>query len=255
MAIASIKAFAVLILTLLLWPLLYSVWLSFSPSEFMEPPIFDWSLQWYQQFFSDPRWIASVAKSFEIASLTVVLSLALALSLAVYEYEFGLSKAFKVMVMLPFLVPPMVLAMGLLPWMHFIGLWGTSISIATSHTMMAFPVAFLILSEGLSSQSKNLKKAAQSLGARPIVAYRLVIIPVLMPWVATAALIAMVISINEFIIAQFLSAPGIETLPTVIWPNLRYTLTPVVAAASTFTLLLTIPMALLLRRRMSRARL
>ena len=43
------------------------------------------------------------------------------------------------------------------------------------------------------------------------------------------------LSLNEFVIALFLATPAIETLPKVIWPNLRYTLTPLVAAASAIT--------------------
>jgi len=51
---------------------------------------------------------------------------------------------------------------------------------------------------------------------------------------------ALVLSLNEFKLALFLTTPEIETLPKVIWPNLRYTLTPLVAAASVVTMLVTL---------------
>jgi ABC-type spermidine/putrescine transport system permease subunit II len=49
-----------------------------------------------------------------------------------------------------------------------------------------------------------------------------------------------VLSLNEFMIALFLATPDTETLPKVIWPNLRYTLTSLVAAASCVTMVLTL---------------
>jgi len=240
MAITLIKALAILILGLMLWPVTYSVWLSFSPSDFMEPPLRDWSLQWYRQFFSDPRWVASVYMSAKIAVMSVVFSLFSALTLATYEAEYGLSHLARGFIMLPFLVPPVVLAMGLLPWLHQIGLWGHSLSISLAHTLMIFPVVFLILRDGLNHQPKALAQAARSLGASALQVYGRITLPLLLPWLVVSALVAAVISLNEFIIAQFLAAPELETLPTIIWPSLRYTLTPVIASASTLSLATTL---------------
>ncbi len=236
MAIPLIKTLAILILGLMLWPVSYSVWLSFSASDFMEPPLRDWSLQWYRQFFSDPRWVAAIIMSAKIAVLSVSFSLFIALTLAIYEAEYGLSRLARGLIMLPFLVPPVVLAMGLLPWLHQIGLWGHSLSISLAHSLMIFPVAFLILRDGLNHQPKALAQAARSLGASGWQVYARITLPLLLPWLVVSALIAAVISLNEFIIAQFLAAPELETLPTIIWPSLRYTLTPVIASASTLSL-------------------
>ena len=60
------------------------------------------------------------------------------------------------------------------------------------------------------------------------------------PAILAGAVMAFVLSLNEFVMALFLGTPEIETLPKVIWPNLRYTLTPLVAAASGVTMALTI---------------
>lgn len=240
MAIALIKTLTIISLSLMLWPVCYSAWLSFSPTDFMEPPVRDWSLQWYRQFFKDPRWVASVITSLKVASLSVAFTLFLALTLLLYQSKYDLSRFTKALIMLPFLVPPVVLAMGLLPWFHQIGLWGTNTSIGLAHSIMIFPVVFLVLQDGLNQQPGSVDKAARCLGASSRQVLRYITLPLLFPWLTVSALIAIVISLNEFIIAQFLSAPDIETLPTVIWPSLRYTLSPVIASASTLSLVSTV---------------
>ena len=70
--------------------------------------------------------------------------------------------------------------------------------------------------------------------------FRRVTLPLILPAVLSGAAMGVVLSLNEFMIALFLATPAIETLPKVIWPNLRYTLTPLVAAASCMTMLLTL---------------
>ena len=86
----------------------------------------------------------------------------------------------------------------------------------------------------------DLEHAARGLGASPIVTFRRVTLPAIAPALLVGALMAFILSLNEFLMALFLSTPEIETLPKVIWPNLRYTLTPLVAAASSLTMLLTL---------------
>ncbi|MBY0525374.1 MAG: ABC transporter permease subunit [Gemmataceae bacterium] len=78
------------------------------------------------------------------------------------------------------------------------------------------------------------------LGAGPSTTFRRVTLPIIAPALFVGALMAFILSLNEFTIALFLATPEIETLPRVIWPNLRYTLTPLVAAASVVTMVLTL---------------
>jgi putative spermidine/putrescine transport system permease protein len=65
-----------------------------------------------------------------------------------------------------------------------------------------------------------------------------VILPLTAPSVGIGLALTFVLSFNEFIIALFIATPRTETLPRVIWPNLRYTLTPIISAASGVSMLL-----------------
>ena len=65
-------------------------------------------------------------------------------------------------------------------------------------------------------------------------------LPLIAPALAIAAAMAFILSLNEFVVALFLGTAENETLPKVIWPSLRYTLSPLVAAASGVTLAITL---------------
>jgi ABC-type spermidine/putrescine transport system permease subunit II len=235
-------AFGLGALLLLLWPLAYAVWLSFTPGELLVPPRDEWSLRWYHLFFDSPQWVAGLENSLEVAALSVGAALVagVGLAVAVTRYHFRGRRLLSAAVMLPLFVPAVVLGMGLLPWMRVLGLWGTTFSLAAGHSLWSLPVVFLVARSALDDVDPDLEQAARGLGASAWMTFRRVTLPAIAPAVAAGAVMAFVLSLNEFMIALFLGTPETETLPKVIWPNLRYTLTPLVAAASCVTMLLTL---------------
>jgi len=158
----------------------------------------------------------------------------------VTRYHFRGTQLLSDAVLLPLFVPAVVLAMALLPFVHLLGLWGTRISIAAGHSLWSMPVVFLVIRAALEDLDPDLEHAARGLGATAITTFRRVTLPAIAPALLVGTIMAFIISLNEFVMALFLSTPAIETLPKVIWPNLRYTLTPLVAAASSVTMVLTL---------------
>ncbi len=106
--------------------------------------------------------------------------------------------------------------------------------------MWTLPLAFLALRAALATVDRRLEEAARGLGAHPARAFMLVTLPRLWPAIEAAAFLCAVMSLNELPTALFLSTPAGRTLPTLIWPQLRYNLTPLVDAASGLLLLLTV---------------
>lgn len=229
-------------LATLLWPLIYAVWMSFTPSELLEPPQGEWSLRWYRLFFSSPQWTAGLINSLVVAAMTVAGSLVggVGAALALLRYHFRGQRLLSFAVLLPLFLPAVVLGMALLPFVRLIGLWGTRASLAAAHSLWSLPVVYLVVRAALEDLDPDLERAARGLGAGPVQTFLSITLPVIAPALLTGAMMAFVLSLNEFIMALFLSTPAIETLPKVIWPSLRYTLTPLVAAASGVTLLLTL---------------
>jgi ABC-type spermidine/putrescine transport system permease subunit II len=239
---ALLHAGGALLLLLLLWPLVYAVWMSFSPDELLEPPTGAWSLRWYRQLLDSPLWMDALATSLRIAAWATALSVLAGggVSLALARARFRGAGLLQLATALPLFVPAVVLGMGLLPFVRAVGLWGSDLSIAGAHALWGLPVVVLVVRAALEEVDPDLERAARGLGASPWQAFRRVTLPLVLPAVAAGALMAAVLSLNEFVMALFLGTPETETLPRVIWPQLRYTLSPVVAAASGVSMLLTL---------------
>ena len=167
------------------------------------------------------------------------------------RYHFRGQQLLSAAVLLPLGVPPLVLGMGLLPVMHAFRLWGTYAAIVIGHVLISLPVVFLILRSHLRQTSPELEQAARGLGASAWQTFFRITLPLLRPALAAGGIIAFVLSLNEALLSLFLASPEVETLPRMIWPNLRFTLSPLVAVASaisTAATLLGLALLLLLRR-------
>jgi putative spermidine/putrescine transport system permease protein len=236
------RGVALLTLVAMLAPFAYAVWMSFTPGELLAPPTSEWSLRWYREFLSSARWTGALATSGEVALLSVAGSLigGLGLAVAVTRYHFRGQRVLSSAVLLPLFVPGVVLAMGLLPLVMALGLWETPLALAAAHTLVILPVVFLLVRSAIAETDPDLDRAARGLGAGPWLAFRRVTLPMILPSVLACAMVAFILSANEFTLALFLSSPRFRTLPAALWPEARYKETPILAAASSLTVLVTV---------------
>lgn len=227
---------------LLLIPLVTSVAVSLTPSELIALPTDGVSLRWYQEFFGDFRWTAALTNTLTIAGLTMLIAfpVGLAAALGFTRYHLRWKAAASALIMFPLFVPAVVLGIGSLTFHRAIGLWGTPASIAIAHSLWAIPLVFLVLKSTLGGVDRSVEEAAAGLGASPWRVFWEVTLPLVAPGVFVGLLFAFIISVNEFIMSLFLSTPSTRTLPVVIWPQIRYLLTPIVAAASSVIILVTL---------------
>jgi putative spermidine/putrescine transport system permease protein len=218
----------------LLTPLAYAAWVSFSPDSFLQPPRGQWSLRWYLAFLSDRRWMEALARSFFVAIGATAVSLAAGtpLAYAVARHRFFGHTAISGMVMLPVCVPPAVLGMGLLPLVFVSGLWGNPLGLILAHGLVGLPIVFLIARTHFDHITSDLEAAARGLGATPLQAAYRVTLPLLRPALLAGAGAAFAVSFNESMVTLFLATPTTETLPAMVWPQLRYSASPMVAVAS-----------------------
>ncbi|HEV3386539.1 MAG TPA: ABC transporter permease, partial [Gemmata sp.] len=236
------RTFAVAVLLAMLAPFVYAVLISFAPGELLELPTDRWSLRWYREFLESSRWLGALRTSAEVAALSVTGSLigGLGLALAVTRFHFSGRQLLSSLVLLPIFVPAVVLAMGLLPVMMTTGLRGTTVAISVAHSLVSLPVVFLLLHSTLSQVDPLLEQAARGLGAGPLVAFSRVTFPLIYPAVLAGVVIACILSVNEFILAVFLSTPRVRTLPAALWPMARDKETPLLAASSCSMVLVTL---------------
>lgn len=228
-------------LVVLFAPFAWAVWVSFAPGEVLEPPTGEWSLRWYSEFFGRAKWTTALVTSVQVAGLSVVGSLVggLGLAVAVTRFRFRGQRVLGWVVLLPTFVPAVVLAMAMLPLAQQAGAQG-SWAVAAAHTLVGLPVVFLILRGALEQIDPQLEQAARGLGAGPLTAFVRVTLPLIMPAVLAAVVVAFVLSLNEFAFSVFLSTPRGRTLPAALWPEARDKDTPLLAAASCVTVLFTL---------------
>ncbi len=236
------RVFAATVLLVMLAPLVYACWMSFAPGELLEVPTDRWSVRWYREFLGSSRWVGALWISAEVAVLSMVGSLVGGLGLAVSltRFHFRGRRFLSLVVLLPMFVPGVVLGLGLLPVMLSTGLRGTPLGIVTAHSLVSLPVVFLLLRTTLAQVDPALEQAARGLGARPWSAFYRVTLPLIAPALAAGAVIAFILSANEFILALFLSTPRVRTLPAALWPAARDRETPLLAAASCVMVLVTL---------------
>ena len=249
---AAFHSLAALTLLYLTMPLVFCLLVSVADSRTIETPIEagGLSLRWYEEFASDSRWISGLVNSLQIAAMTVPIALlsGTGAALAFERWLFRGRTLLGVAILTPLFVPPVVLGMQSLALHQRIGLWGTPLSIALAHSLWATPLVFTVMRAAIALVDPQFEEAARGLGASPLRAFALVTLPLITPALVISVFFAFIVSVNEFIMALFLATPRTQTLPTLIWPQVRYNLTPIVAAASGVTILITIGILLLAHR-------
>lgn len=138
----------------------------------------------------------------------------------------------------PMIIPNMVIALGLYFAFSRLGLVGTALGLVLAHSLLALPFAFIAVQAGLREIDPSLERAAAVLGARPFLAFRRVVAPLLRPFLATAALFAFIVSFDEIVVSLFLTSVSLRTLPKVMWENVTMFVDPTLSAASVVLILI-----------------
>jgi spermidine/putrescine transport system permease protein len=137
------------------------------------------------------------------------------------------------------MMPPLVLAVSLLSYYNAIDLPLNLFTVIISHLLFTMPFVVLVIYARMASFDFTAVDSARDLGASPLVAFRTVTLPMIRPTVIGACLIAMALSIDDFIITFFTIGQG-NTLPTMVWGMIRTQLTPSVNAIGTVLIVISL---------------
>jgi len=238
----ALLTITVLTAAFLLLPILFIAALSFGSSQWLIFPPPGWTLRWYGELFSDPQWLESAWTSFRIAAIVTVLSVVLGLvtSFGLVRGKFLFRDALKALFLTPMILPVVVFAVALYAFFLRIGLGGTLVGFVLSHLVLALPFSILSISSALEGFDKSIEDAAVLCGASPLEAKIRVTLPAISHGLFSAAVFSFLTSWDEVVVAIFMASPTLQTLPVKVWTTLRQDLTPVVAAASTLLILLTV---------------
>ena len=148
------------------------------------------------------------------------------------------------LVISPMVVP--VVIIGVASYLFFapLGLGNSYFSLIVVHAVLGVPFVIITVSATLQGFNQNLVRAAASLGASPLTAFRRVTLPLIAPGVISGALFAFATSFDEVVVTLFLAGPEQATLPRQMFSGIRENLSPTIAAAA--TLLIAFSVVLLL---------
>ncbi len=240
---------------LLMAPTLVVIPMSFTADSTFHFPPEEWSLRWYASFFETVKWQRALQNSLVIALLVSVVATVLgtAAALAVNRAPQRIATIAASLLRSPLAVPNIVLAVAI--YMLFLrwGLTGTMLGFTMAHTVLAIPFVLIAVSASLASFDRQLTRAGASLGATPFATFRKVMLPLILPGVASGAVFAFVTSFDEVVVAIFLKSPRLTTLPALMYDSVTLEIDPTIGAASSIvvvgtSLLVIIPQLLQIRR-------
>jgi putative spermidine/putrescine transport system permease protein len=230
-----LTAVATVILLFLALPIVVILVTSFSSNAFAAFPPETWTLNWYKALFADgSKWPAAMSLSALVAALSTVFSLVIAVTAAtaLVRSELPLRSAVFALVLGPLVIPQIVTALGLFLLFEPAAMLGSPIAIALGHTVLASPIAVLILIATLRGIDERLEDAAASMGAGRLTIARKITFPLAAPGMIAAAIFSFITSFDEFYISQFLSSVDTVTLPVQVYNSLTFEIDPSVTAVS-----------------------
>ncbi|WP_309115876.1 ABC transporter permease [Saccharothrix sp.] len=245
---------SLLVLVFLGLPIVLILVTSFGSDALGSFPPESWTLTWYQQLFADgSKWPAALALSATVAALTTVFSVVLGMmaAIALVRSDLPLRSAVYGLVLAPLVIPQVVVALGLFLLFEPAAMLGSPIAIALGHTVLATPIAVMILMATLKGIDERLEDAAASMGAGRLTIARRITFPLAAPGVIAAAIFSFITSFDEFFISQFLSSVDTITLPVQVFNVLQFDVDPSVTAVAALLIavaLVALGLVALLRR-------
>lgn len=206
------------------------------------------SWRWYADVFTGPesgKFKLAARNSFVIAIIAATVSTAIATLAATAIVRGGTFKLRTIsfgLISLPLMVPEIVTAVATLIFFNSIGFERGLLTILVAHIAFCIPFAYMPIQARMQGIEASFEQAAMDLYATKRQAFTRVLLPLMMPGIISGFLLAFIISLDDFIITNFVKGAGVETLPTAIFGSVKQGIKPNIMAISTMLLGLSIVM-------------
>ena len=212
------------------------------------------TFQWYRALAADEALMASLQNSLLVASASTLIATVLGMSAAVSleRFQFRRQQVVEGALLLPLVMPEVMMGVALMLFFVTIKLPLSLVTVTLGHAAFNLPVVMVMVRARLRKLDPGLEEAARDLGATPWQAFQRVTLPLLMPAMIGAALMAFTISFDDFIVTFFTAGPGSTTLPLRVYSMVKSGVSPVINALSAVLVLVSmalIGLSLLMQRR------
>lgn len=244
------RGFGGLVLVFMTTPIVLVVLFSFGESAMTNFPMGGLTLKWYRELFAAREFWNAFTNSMIVAAVVAVVSTVIGTlaALALARFRPRSAGVWLVALCLPVMMPPLVIGVALLVWfVRVVGLDLSLVTVILGHLLVTQPFVILIVYARLATFDWAVIDSARDLGATPWQVFWTVTFPIVRSTVIGAALIALAISLDEFIIT-FFNLGGGNTLPTFVFGKIRTTLDPTINAIATILIVLTVGSTILALR-------
>jgi len=224
------------------------------------------STQWYVALFQNPAILGAAWISLKVAVVSATLATILGTLAAYVLVRFGRFRTRSLLTGMsaaPLVMPDVITGLSLL--LLFVAMeqaigWPAGRGMTTiiiAHTTFCMAYVTVVVQSRLSDMDQSLEEAAMDLGARPVRVFFDVTIPVIAPALVAGWLLAFTLSLDDLVVASFVTGPGASTLPMVIFSKVRLGVSPDVNALATIIIAIVavgvLVASILMRRKPNRA--
>jgi spermidine/putrescine transport system permease protein len=236
------RVFALLAAGFMGIPLVLVVLFSFNQSALTSLPLTGFTLDWYRKLFSLGAFWPALWNSLIVAGFVAILSVTIGTmaALSLVRMAPRVAGILIAAISIPMMLPALIIGVALMS--YFVRLIGLPLGLPTvilGHLVIAQPFVILIVFSRLATFDWAVVDSARDLGASPLRAFFTVTLPIIRPTMVGAALIALSISLDDFVITFFTIGGG-NTLPTLVWGMVRTSLDPTINAMATLLILLSV---------------
>jgi len=191
--------------------------------------------KWYGLLFGNEVLLRAFQNSIIVATTSTMLAVVIGTSAAwlLYRYRFPAQQTLGLLIFIPMVMPEVLMGVSLLVLFVSLGIPLGYTTLIIAHTTFCFPFVLVGVQARLQGIDPSLEEAAMDLGATPLKAFWLVIVPYLMPAIVAGALMSFTLSFDEYIVTIFTSGADSQTLPLKVYGMVRVGLNPQLNALST----------------------
>ncbi|MEH6473319.1 MAG: ABC transporter permease subunit [Halopseudomonas sp.] len=205
-----------------------------------------WSLKWYSELFNNDQIIDAALVSLKIAFISATLAVILGTLAAFVLTRMGRFPGKMILsgwTTAPLVMPEVITGLSLL--LLFVAMEGVfgwpagrgTGTVIIAHTTFCLAYVAVVVQSRLMALDETLEEAAMDLGAKPSSLFFLVTLPLIAPAIISGWLLSFTLSLDDLVIASFVSGPGNSTLPMVIFSKVRLGVSPEVNALATLMIL------------------
>jgi len=218
-----LRVFFALVVVFLYAPIAILLVFSFNKAAVPSFPLSGFTLRWYREFLSNGDLRGALQTSAIVAafSSTCAVILGILASMALTRRRIWARPAVSALLLSPLVIPYVVFGIALLLLFHQLDVARSLLTVVIGHVVISLPYTILVLVPRLDQIDRSLEEAAYDLGAGPLRTFRAITLPLILPAVVSAFLIAFTTSFDEYAVASFVVGPRV-TFPIYLYSALRF---------------------------------